>query len=84
MDKTTAGWSTFVAALGMMCLLLTSDVAKLASWDEAVTPAFVAIIMAHVGTVILAFAGGKMIPSKRELGMKTRLDDITAKEDKDK
>lgn len=83
MDKTTAGWSTFISALGMMCILLYSDVAKLPSWSEATTPAFVAIVMAHMGAVILAFAGGKMVPSARDKDMRTRNTDKQELPEKD-
>lgn len=75
MDKTTAGWTTFISALGAMCLLLTADVAKLSSWSVAFQPPFVAVVLAHIGTVILGFAGGKMIPTKRQPGMQTRSTD---------
>lgn len=76
MNKTTAGWTTFIVALGMMCGLLASDVGKLTSWNQAIQPAFVAIVMAHFGAIVLAFSGGKMIPTTREPGMKTRSTDI--------
>lgn len=68
MNKTTGGWTIFIIALGMMCGLLSSDVGKLTSWNEAVKPQFVAIFMAHFGTVILAFIGGKQIPPDRIKG----------------
>ena len=72
---TTSGWVTFIIALGMMCGLLTSDISKLTVWGEALRPAFVAVVMAHFSTVVLAFVGGKMIPTKRDPGMKTRTTD---------
>lgn len=75
MDKTTAGWTTFIVALGMMCGLMASDVAKLTTWDQLYTPAFVAIVMSHFAATIVAFLGGKMIPTKRAQGMQTRATD---------
>lgn len=65
MNQTTSGWVIFIIALGMMCGLLSNDVAKLTSWNGAFQPAFVAIVMAHFGTVVVAFIGGKLIPSDR-------------------
>ena len=66
MNKTTAGWVTFIAALGMMCGLLSADVATLKSWHDAFTPAFVALFMSHFAAVVMAFMGGKMIPESRD------------------
>lgn len=66
MNNTTAGWITFIAALGMMCGLLSNDVAKLTTWGQATSPSFVAILMAHFGVVIMAFIGGKLIPASIE------------------
>lgn len=67
MNKTTGGWIVFIAALAMMCGLLSADVAKLTMWGDAVKPTFVAVVMAHFGTVVLAFVGGKLIPTSREV-----------------
>lgn len=66
MNQTTSGWVIFIVALGMMCGLMANDVAKLTIWGDAVKPAFVAIVMAHFGTVVVAFIGGKLIPSDRD------------------
>lgn len=66
MNQTTSGWVIFIVALGMMSGLLANDVAKLTIWGDAVKPAFVAIVMAHFGTVVVAFIGGKLIPSDRD------------------
>lgn len=82
MDKTTAGWTTFIVSLGMMCGLMASDVGKLAKWSDAYSPAFVAIIMSHFAATIVAFLGGKMIPTKREPGMQTRATDKQTEETK--
>jgi glycerol-3-phosphate acyltransferase PlsY len=66
MSQTTTGWLVFIAALGMMCGLLAVDLANLKTWSEATTPSFVGSCMGHVGTIIAAFVGGKMIPAARE------------------
>lgn len=77
MSSTTTGWVTFIAALGMMCMLSYADVARLASWGQAFAPAFVASQMSHFAVVALAFFGGKNIPTERAMGMKTRATDRT-------
>jgi len=83
MTKTTSGWVLLIVALGMMCGLLSSDVAKLTNWNGAFQPAFIAVVMAHFSTVVVAFVGGKMIPESRE-GKQTRAEDKTEnKENKD-
>lgn len=74
MNKTTSGWVLFIVALGMMSSLMAADVGKLVSWSGASTPAFISIVMAHFGTVVVAFVAGKLIPESRN-GSKTRLDD---------
>lgn len=66
MNQTTSGWILFVVALGMMCGLLSSDVGKLTDWNGAIKPGFIAQVMAHFGTVVLAFVGGKLIPESRD------------------
>lgn len=65
MNQTVAGWGVFIVGLGMMCGLLSADVGKLASWGEAFQPPFIGIVMAHFAAVVVAFAGGKMIPTDR-------------------
>lgn len=57
------GWIIFIAALGMMCSLLAIDISNMKSWLETTTPEFVGSVMAHIGAVIAAFIGGKLIPS---------------------
>lgn len=76
MDKTTGGWVVFIVALGMMSGLLANDVAKLTQWNQALSPSFVAVVMAHFGTVVVAFIGGKLIPESRN-GQRTRVTDVT-------
>jgi hypothetical protein len=63
MSKSTAGYMVLVAAVGMMCTLLSAEVVNLKAWAEALTPLFVGKAMAHIGVVIAAFLGGKLIPT---------------------
>lgn len=63
MTPTKSGWLLFIAAIGMMCGLLYTDVAKLTSWWDATTPSFIAQVMFHFSTVVLAFIGGRLIPT---------------------
>lgn len=77
MDKTTSGWIVFIVALGMMSGLLATDVGKLTQWNQALTPAFIAVVMAHFGVVITAFIGGKLIPENRNPTMRERASDVT-------
>lgn len=63
MNPTQTGWLLFLAALGMMSSLLAGDVSHLEHWRDALDPAFVAGVMTHLGAVIAAFVGGKLIPT---------------------
>lgn len=63
MTQTQTGWLLFIAALGTMCTLLAGDVKNLAHWGDALDPAFVAGFMTHLGVVIAAFVGGKLLPT---------------------
>ena len=63
MTDTGKGWFLFIAAMGMMFTLGSVEVASLHSWNEATTPIFFGKFLAHIGTVIAAFIGGKLIPS---------------------
>lgn len=63
-NNKTAGWILFIAALGVMCGLLADDVSALKSWHEATTPSFFGSILAHLGAVIGAFVGGRVIPTE--------------------
>lgn len=63
MNQRTTGWSLFVAALGMMATLVNHDVAVLAEWRDATSPAFVGTLLAHFGVVATAFAAGKILPT---------------------
>jgi hypothetical protein len=55
-----------IAGLGLMCTLLAGDISQLEKWSDATYPAFVAGVIAHVGAVIGAFVGGKLIPTNGE------------------
>lgn len=66
MTKTSLGWTVLVAALGMMFTLLSVDIAALKDWNQALTPVFVATFIGHIGAVIAAFVGGKIIPESRD------------------
>lgn len=63
MTQKTAGYLVFIGALGMMMTLMAVEVANLESWQYVSTPVFVGKSMAHLGTVIAAFVGGKLLPS---------------------
>ena len=74
MNRTHAGWIGFLGCLGMMATLTYNDVAQLHNWGQIVSPAFVAIIMAHFGVVTGSFLAGKTIPENRN-GRRTRSSD---------
>lgn len=63
MTQTHKGYLVFLGALGMLFTLLSVEVSELMTWGEVVTPKFVAALMAHVGTVVAAFLGGRLIPT---------------------
>jgi hypothetical protein len=60
----TTGWILFAAALAMMLTLISADIAALDNWRDAETPAFFGSTIAHLGAVLTAFVGGKLIPSE--------------------
>jgi hypothetical protein len=64
MTDTGKGYIIFIAALGMMLTLISADVSKLQEWGHVWTPSFVAQAFAHLGAVITAFIGGRLIPTK--------------------
>lgn len=80
MNKSTAGYMVFAAAMAMMLGLLSVDVSQLQSWHEVSTPGFVASILGHMGVVLTAFVGGKLIPENRD-GKQTRRGDGSEPED---
>lgn len=63
MNQTQLGWIVFIAAIGMMLSLIAGDVAHLEKWGDALYPSFMAGLMTHLGAVIAAFVGGKLIPT---------------------
>ena len=65
MNNTSKGWIVFIAAMGMMLTLNSVEIANLSTWHEVASPTFVGKMFAHVGTVIAAFIGGKLIPTNR-------------------
>ena len=67
----------FITALAMMFSLLGPEVAKLATWPDALTPPFIAVVMTHFAAVVLAFVGGKQIPTERDPTQRTRSADTT-------
>jgi hypothetical protein len=66
MSNKATGYMIFIAALGMMFTLLAGDVAHLEKWRDAIDPAFVAGMLTHLGAVIAAFVGGKLLPGPSE------------------
>ncbi len=66
MNSTKAGYIVFAAAMGMMFGLLSVDVSQLQDWHEISTPGFVASILGHMGVVLTAFVGGKLVPENRQ------------------
>lgn len=79
MDKNTTGWILFIAAVGMMCGLMSADVARLTNWSQLTTPMFISSLMAHLAAVIMAFIGGKIIPDNRSPFERTRTTDPSVK-----
>lgn len=63
MTNKYAGYSLGLASLGMMLLLISADIKQLNSFNDAFTPLFIGNAMAHLGNIIMAFIGGKLIPS---------------------
>jgi hypothetical protein len=57
------GWIAFIAALGMMLTLESVEIGNLSSWSDVYQPSFIAKLLAHLGTVIGAFLGGRLIPT---------------------
>lgn len=63
MSTNTAGWILFATALGSMLGLVGVDIAALESWAQMTTPVFVGTTLAKVGSIIVAFLGGKIMPT---------------------
>lgn len=75
MSNTTTGWTLFIAAMGMMLGLMAVDVSNLSNWNEIFTTAFIGTLMGHMSVVIMAFIGGKLIPTDRDTNMRSRSTD---------
>lgn len=63
---TGKGWIIFLSALGMMITLVSIDLKELSTLEEVATTKFIANVGLHLGTVIGAFVGGRLIPTKGE------------------
>lgn len=63
MNQTQAGWLLILAAIGMMATLVSTDIAALSNWHDMMEPKFVALMLAHMGAVITAAIGGKLLPT---------------------
>jgi uncharacterized YccA/Bax inhibitor family protein len=64
MTNKHAGYILGLASVGMMLVLISSDIKQLNSFSDAWTPAFIGTATAHLGNVIMAFIGGKLIPTE--------------------
>ena len=62
MTQTNAGWLILIAAFGMMATLIGTEIAGLPDWEPVYTPSFVGKTAIHLGAVIAAFVGGKLLP----------------------
>jgi len=71
---TQPGFLVFIAALGMMAGLLSVDVSQLPTFAAAVSPIFVGKALAHIGAVITAFIGGKLLPTDSVAGGSRKTD----------
>jgi len=61
MQNKHIGWTLFLGALGMLFTLEAVEVSNLHTWSDATAPSFIAKLLAHTGTVIGAYFGGKKI-----------------------
>lgn len=64
MTNKNAGWFLGLAALGMMTGLMAHDISEIKTWAEVFQPVFVGSMFAHFSVVIMAFVGGKLIPTE--------------------
>ena len=60
------GYALFLAALGALAGLLAPEVSSLSSWSAALSPAFVGKVLLHFSVVVVAFGGGRIIPTSKE------------------
>lgn len=63
MTQKQTGYVVLIAALGVMATLLGNEISAFHAWGEALAPAFIGKALIHVGTVVGAFVGGKLIPT---------------------
>lgn len=62
--KKTTGWILVAAAIGMFCNMVAIDIAQLPAWETVRdNPAFVGKLVGYLGTVLTAFAAGKLLPN---------------------
>lgn len=64
MTNKATGWALAAASLGMMLVLISADVKNLKDVHDVYTPWFVGNVMAHLGNILIAFVGGKLIPTE--------------------
>ena len=76
MTNKLVGWSLGAAALAMMMGLMAADVKAIHTWSEVFSPLFVGTMMAHASAVIMAFLGGKLIPTEPQNQRETDVKDI--------
>lgn len=62
MKQEHAGAILVLAAAGMLATLLSVEIANLPNWHAVLAPAFVGKALAHVGAVLAAAVGGKLLP----------------------
>jgi PBP1b-binding outer membrane lipoprotein LpoB len=60
--KTTSGIVLLIVAAAMLLSNCSDAVADLKNWHDASTPQFVAVVLRQLGAVVLAAAGGTMMP----------------------
>lgn len=63
MTNKFAGWTLGLASLGWVLILISADIKNLHTMDEVYTPSFISNMVGHVGNVIMAFVGGKLVPT---------------------
>lgn len=63
-NKKTAGYLVLVTALGMSFGLIGNEIKNVKDWAELFSPGFVGTTFIHMGTVIGAYVGGRITPSR--------------------
>jgi hypothetical protein len=63
MTNKNMGWMLGAASVGMLFLLISADISQMKDFNEVWTPYFVGNMIAHIGNVLMAFVGGKLIPT---------------------